>query len=40
MSDGSLPAGTRERLRALPSVESVLVSEAGRASSAKLTFAS
>jgi L-seryl-tRNA(Ser) seleniumtransferase len=31
MSDGSLPAGTRERLRALPSVESVLVSEAGRA---------
>ena len=31
MSDGSLPAGTRERLRALPSVESVLVSEAGKA---------
>ena len=31
MSDGGLPAGTRERLRALPSVESVLVSEAGRA---------
>ena len=31
MSDGGLPASTRERLRALPSVESVLVSEAGRA---------
>src|SRR5262244_1183051 len=31
MSDGGLPAGTRERLRALPSVEAVLVSEAGRA---------
>jgi len=31
MSDGALPAGTRERLRALPSVEAVLVSEAGRA---------
>ena len=31
MSDGALSAGTRERLRALPSVESVLVSEAGRA---------
>jgi L-seryl-tRNA(Ser) seleniumtransferase len=31
MSDGGLPAGTRERLRALPSVESVLVSEAGKA---------
>ena len=30
MSDG-LPAGTRERLRALPSVESVLMSEAGKA---------
>ncbi len=30
MSDG-LPAGTRERLRGLPSVESVLVSEAGKA---------
>ena len=28
---GGLPAGTRERLRNLPSVESVLVSEAGRA---------
>ncbi len=31
MSEGGLPAVTRERLRALPSVESVLVSEAGRA---------
>ena len=31
MSDGALSAATRERLRALPSVESVLVSEAGRA---------
>ena len=31
MSDGELPAATRERLRALPSVEAVLVSEAGRA---------
>jgi L-seryl-tRNA(Ser) seleniumtransferase len=31
MSDGGLPAATRERLRALPSVEAVLVSEAGRA---------
>ena len=31
MSDGGLPASTRERLRALPSVESVLVSEAGKA---------
>jgi L-seryl-tRNA(Ser) seleniumtransferase len=31
MSDGGLPALTQQRLRALPSVESVLVSEAGRA---------
>ena len=31
MSEGGLPAATRERLRALPSVEAVLVSEAGRA---------
>ena len=31
MSDGALSAATRERLRALPSVEAVLVSEAGRA---------
>jgi len=31
VSDGGLPAATRERLRALPSVEAVLVSEAGRA---------
>jgi L-seryl-tRNA(Ser) seleniumtransferase len=31
VSDGGLPAGTRDRLRALPSVEAVLVSEAGRA---------
>jgi L-seryl-tRNA(Ser) seleniumtransferase len=31
MSEGALPAVTRERLRALPSVEAVLVSEAGRA---------
>ena len=31
MSEGGLPASTRERLRSLPSVEAVLVSEAGRA---------
>src|SRR5678815_790209 len=31
MSDGGPPAATRDRLRALPSVEAVLVSEAGRA---------
>jgi len=31
MNEGGLPASTRERLRSLPSVEAVLVSEAGRA---------
>jgi L-seryl-tRNA(Ser) seleniumtransferase len=31
MSEGGLPASTRERLRSLPSVEGILVSEAGRA---------